>query len=383
MSSYFDYAAATPVSDSVLEAMQLYWQDQFYNPGALYLAAQEVKTRVAQARSIIAQLLGVQPPTITFTPGVTEANNFILASMAQSFPGKEVIISAFEHQAVTTPAEALAARGLLKLKLAPVNANGQVDLPQLARAISSDTVLISIIHAHNELGVVQNLKKVVELRDLALEDRRQNGNQTPLFVHSDAAQSPNYLDININQLKVDALSLSGAKVYGPKQTGLLYARSHITLVPLVYGGGHERGLRGGTENVAGIVGLARALQDSHSRREVEAKRLHALRAQLETGLMGIEGARINCQASLRLPNITSLTLAGRDAERLVMELDEKGFQVATGAACSASDHTPSTSLQAIGLNDQQAQSTLRISMGRQTAEKDTKALLAAIKQVLN
>lgn len=374
---YLDYAAATPMDTSVFAAMQPYFTDQFYNPSATYLAAQKVDKDLEAARSTIAHWLGSRPSEIVFTAGSTEANNLVIHGVMQQFAQGNCIVSAIEHESVLAPAHQY------NYQEAPVQPNGVIDLAQLEKLINDDTVLISIMYANNEIGTVQPIHKIGQLAQAVRKKRRAAGNKNPLYVHTDAAQAAAYLDLHVARLGVDFLTLNGGKIYGPKQSGVLYANAHARLVPLVFGGGQERGLRSGTENVAGSVGLATALDIVQKRRQDEQKRLGDLQ-NLFFNLLEQQFADIviNGSRDVRLPNNVHVTFTGHDNERVLMALDEAGIMCAAGSACSASNEEPSHVLRALGLTDADAQSSIRFTMGIATTEDDIRTTVQQLAQIL-
>lgn len=374
---YFDYAAATPMSDKVLSAMKPFWQEKFYNPSALYLSAQDVHGAVGSARAEVAKILGARTSEVIFTAGGTESDNLAVRGVMERFAGKNCIVSAIEHDAVLEPAKNYGH------KIVPVDQNGFVDLNKLAEVIDDDTVLISIMYANNEIGTIQPLAEISKILNIVRSERRAKGNGLPLYLHTDACQAANYLPLLVNTLGVDLMTLNGGKIYGPKQSGILYVKSGVTLAAQVLGGGQERGLRSGTENVSSIVGFAAALTDAADMREAETKRVIELRNELIENLINIRGdIVVNGASEPRLANNVHITVPGIDNERLLMELDEKGIMVATGSACSASSDDPSHVLSAIGLSDEQARSSLRITLGRSTTAADIKKLTDTLSELV-
>lgn len=374
---YFDYAAATPLSPTVQKAMEPYFVEQFYNPSAQYLAAQKVRKAVEQARADVAGVLGVRAREIIFTAGGTEADNLAICGIMQLFPGANCIISAVEHDAVLEPA------ARFDYTIAPVDAQGVVDVAALKQLIDDKTVLISVMYVNNEIGTVQPLSTVTKLVKEIRWQRAKTGNKLPLYVHTDACQAPNYLQVLPNTLGVDMMTLNGGKIYGPKQSGALFVKSGIALAPIIYGGGQEHGLRSGTENVPAVVGFAAALVETAQMRETEWLRMTQVKAAgYEYLEKHLPSATVNGSLKHRIPNNLHLTFPGQDNERLMMALDEQGFMVAVGSACSASSDEPSHVLKAIGMSDKDAQSSLRITMGRSTTEADLVALLSALKNLI-
>ena len=341
--------------------MQPYLRNQFYNPSATYQAARAVYKAVEAARASVANWFGSRPSEVIFTAGGTEANNLAIHGVMRQYPTANVVVSAIEHSAVLEPARQYDCRE------ASVAVDGRLDLAELGSKIDDQTVLVSIMYANNEIGTVQPIHEVAGLLATIKKQRRTDGNKLPLYLHSDACQAGNYLDIHTSRLGVDLMTINGGKLYGPKQSGALYVKGSLVLLPLIYGGGQERGLRSGTENVAGAIGLAVALDLAQQERHAETKRLQALQQVfyklLETQLPSIT---INGSRKHRLPNNLHLTVPGFDNERLLIQLDEAGVMAAAGSACSASDEEASHVLRALGLSTDVAQSSLRFSMGRAT-----------------
>lgn len=372
MNHYFDYAAATPMSPVVRKAMEPYLSEYFYNPSAQYLAAQNVHKVVEEARAGIAGILGARPGEVIFTAGGTEANNLAVHGIMARFPGSNCVVSAIEHDAVLKPA------AKFNRKIAPVHPDGRVDLGALEKLIDDKTVLVSIMYANNETGTVEPLADIAKLIK-KVRTKRATHSPLPLYFHTDACQAPNYLRILPNTLGVDMMTLNSGKIYGPKQCGALFVKSGINLEPLIYGGGQEKNMRSGTENVAGIIGFAAALKEAESMREAESKRLKALQQTFYSLLdQKLPKVKVNGSTDYRLPNNLHITIPGKDNEWLMMALDEQGFMVAVGSACSASSDEPSHVLKALGMSDQDARSSLRITMGRGTTEESVRELVDAI-----
>ena len=349
-SVYLDYAAATPLDPTVVAAMQPYFSDNFYNASATYEAARRVGRAVEASRNGVALLLGAKPAEVHFVAGVTLANQLVLEGIMRRFPGKGLLVSAIEHPSVLDWA---AANGGQEI---PVTRDGVVDLAELERRIDDDTVLVSVMYANNEIGTVQPVARIAALLAGLREKRRIAGNATPLYFHSDASQAANYLDLHVSRLGTDALVINGGKIYGPKQTAVLYLKSGINIA-----------LPGGTENVPGIVGIGAALDLAVAMRHEEVARLQQLQQRFITRVQAaIPSAVINGSLKKRLPNNVHITIPGQDNERLLMALDEAGIMAAAGSACTASDEEPSHVLTAIGLSDADAQASLRFTTGRGT-----------------
>lgn len=362
---YLDYAAATPLDEGVLKRMQPFFAKDFYNPSATYLAGRAAAEALNTARAEVAQCLGARPSEIIFTAGGTEANNLAIHGVMEQFPDGHLIVSAVEHDSVIKPAEKY------QSSLFPVTTDGTVNLEKFASLIRENTVLVSVMYANNEVGTVQPIRDISQLVAQERKKRLARGDQTPLYLHTDACQAGNYLDLHTSRIGVDLMTINGGKLYGPKQSGALYVKAGIRLEPIIYGGGQEYGLRSGTENVAGAVGLATAVVSAQVVRKDEAGRVKQLQNQFLSLLeKQIPEAVINGSKKQRLPNNVHVTLPGHDNERLMMQLDEKGIICAVGSACSASNDEPSHVLKAMGLSDQDAQASLRFTLGRHTTPED-------------
>lgn len=371
---YLDYAAATPLDSDVFAAMRPYFSDKFHNPSAIYLAARSVGQSLAAARASVAGWLGAKPAEIVFTAGATEANNLAIAGIMTKYPDGEVLVSAVEHDSVLEPA------AQYNRQLIPVRPDGRLDLTKLEKMIGDRTVLVSVMYVNNELGTVQPLKEVASLVASVRAGRLKKSDKTPIYFHSDAAQAGNFLDLHVARLGVDMMSLNGGKLYGPKQSGILFVRTGLKLQPLILGGGQEGGLRSGTENSAGIVGLAAALDKAQAGRRREAARITELRRSFTEGLIStVPTAIINGSNKHQAPHLINVTIPGIDNERLIMELDEAGIQAAAGSACAAGDEQSSHVLAAIGLDEALARATLRFSLGRSTTAADIKKTVATLR----
>lgn len=374
--TYLDYAAATPVDQKVLDAMVPYFQDNFYNPSSVYLASREMKQTLADARARIAHWLGARPSEVIFTAGATEANNLALHGTLYGYTEANVVVSAIEHEAILRPAERYQRR------IVAVDAHGHVDIDALKQSIDDNTRLVSIMYANNEIGTVQHMDLITGVIEQVRSERMQSGCKTPLYFHTDASQAANALDLHVHKLGVDMMTLNSGKTYGPKQVGALYVKAGIVLEPLILGGGHEKGLRSGTENVAGIVGMAQAFDMAQGMRRDEVRRLEKLTQHMRSSLEGsIEGIEFLGHKKYRLPNIVSCIIPGIDGERLVMTLDESGYQCATGSACSALSDESSHVVKALGRSEREARATLRISLGRYTTAGEVQSFIDLLPQV--
>lgn len=361
---YLDHAATTPVDPVVLAAMQPYFTDLAFNPSAQYQAARQVKHDIESARSTIAHYFGARSSELIFTAGGTEANNLAIHGIMQQYPDGEVIVSSIEHESVLVPAEQY------KAVYAPVSEDGRVDLVKLEAAITDKTVLVSIQYANNEVGTIQSLKEIASLISTVTAKRQQQGNARPLYFHTDACQASAYLDLHVSRLGVDLMTINASKIYGPKQIGCLYVNSSVVLRPQILGGGQEKGHRSGTENVPAIIGFAKALELVQERRHDETARLQAFQNYFFEQLKAkLPSAQINGSKKHRLVNSLHITIPGYDNETLMMQLDDMGIICAVGSACSASNEEPSHVLKAMGLTDEMAQSSLRLTMGHSTTKE--------------
>ncbi|WP_428832969.1 cysteine desulfurase family protein [Olsenella profusa] len=367
---YLDYAAATPVDPEVAAVMLPYLTERFWNPSAPYARAREVRDDVERARGTVARLIGARPDNVVFTAGATEANNLAFAAVEG-----HVVVDAIEHESVLACASTHARRTVR------VGADGIVDPAAVARAIRPDTELVSVELANGELGCVQPVREISRVVAAERARRLEAGERTPLYLHTDASQAAGALSVNVSSLGVDLMTLSAAKLYGPKQVGALYASDDVRLRPLVYGGGQEGGVRSGTENVAGVVGFARAFELACERRADEVRRLAALRERLRRALLAelpwtVASGPSNPKRCL--PGLLSVAFAGIEARRLVIALERMGVSVGTGSACAASRMRVSHVLDAIGMPRPLAEGSLRLTLGRPTTEADVDFAAAAI-----
>lgn len=369
---YLDYAAATPMAPEVIEAMMPYLAEKFFNPSAPYAASRAVRAEVEEARADVAHAIGAKPGNVVFTAGATEANNLAFAAAG---PGAHVVVDAAEHESVIACAERLGGA------VVGVGGDGRVSAGDVAAAITPATRLVSVELANGEVGCVQPVREIARAVAAERSRRLAAGDLTPIWLHTDASQAAGALAVNVGTLGCDLLTLSAAKIYGPKQVGLLWASDEVELRPLVLGGGQEGGVRSGTENVAGIVGFAKALGLACERRAEESRRLAALRDALQRGLTGEFGwARVSGPraSKLRLPGLLHVSFPGLEARRLVIALEREGVCVGTGSACAASKMRASHVLAAMGAAPEVAAGSLRLTLGRPTTEDDVAFAAAAI-----
>jgi cysteine desulfurase len=373
---YLDYAAATPLDSRVFKAMQPYFSDIFYNPSASYRLARNVAKDIADSRSKVAKVLSVKPSEIYFTSGGTESNNLAICGVMEANPGKNLVISSIEHESVSGPAKKF------DYRVVPVDKNGQVIIPQLEKLIDDNTVLLSIMYANNEIGSISPMTKIKQLVQKIRSTRLKENNLLPLHFHSDACQAANYLSLNAEGIGVDLMTINGGKIYGPKQSGILFAHRSVALNSQILGGGQEHGLRNGTENVPAIIGFCKALEITESLKITESKRLQLLQSYFMDSLRSIPHCLINGSLKNRLPNNLNVLFVGQDNETMLYKLDQNGIMCSTGSACSAQKDTISPTLLAIGLNEEQALSSLRFSFGRQTSKNQIDFVLNKIQKIL-
>ena len=372
MRVYLDYAATTPVAPRVLDAMLPYFAEMPGNASSLHAFGQDARAGVDRARVKVASLIGARPGEIVFTSGATEADNLAVfgVALARESRGRHVVTSGIEHHAVLEACRFLESRGYT-VTYVPVDGAGLVDPDDVRQALRADTVLVSIMAANNEIGTLQPLAEIGRLT-------RERG----IPFHSDATQMAGALPMSVGQLGVDLLSVSGHKRYGPKGAGALYVRNGTPLVRVQHGGDHERGRRGGTENVAGIVGLGAAFELAAEGMAEEASRTTALRDRLIEGALAIPGARLNGAREPRLPNNVNLSFEGTDGQSLVIGLDLQGVAGSSGSACSAGSLEPSHVLLALGLPPELAAAVVRLTLGRSTTEADVDYAIAALGRVV-
>jgi cysteine desulfurase len=370
---YLDHAATTPVDPRAVEAMLPYFTTHFGNPSSIYAQARATRQALDSARSTVASMLHARPSEVIFTSGGSESDNAAIkgAVWAARDRGNHVITTAIEHHAVLHICEWLERFGVETTYL-PVDAQGLVDPVEVERAIRPQTVLISVMHSNNEIGTVQPLAEIAAIA---------RAHSIP--VHSDAVQSGGQLPLDVNALGVDLLSLSGHKFYGPKGVGVLYVRRGTPWLPIQQGGGQERNRRAGTENVAGIVGLATALELAVGAMGSESPRLRALRDRLIDGIQAaIPESRLNGHHELRLPNNANISFAGVDGESILLNLDLHGIAASSGSACTAGSIDPSHVLLALGLSPAMASSALRLTLGRGTTEAHIDRVLEILPGVI-
>jgi cysteine desulfurase len=358
---YLDHNATTPVHPEVREVLMACYENDFGNPSSVHRYGRRTRVRIDEARDTVAATLGVTAASIFFCSGGTEANNTIIKGVANTCKdrGRHMITSSTEHPAVLDTCAYLAQHGF-EVTYLPVDGAGVVDLQALDDALTDATTLVSIMHANNETGVIQPIGDIARL-----------AHQRGALVHTDAVQSFGKMPLSIDDLDVDFLSFSGHKLYAPKGIGGWYARAPHMLQPLLHGGHQERGLRSGTESVAGILALSKACEIAAHDMHEEWERLQQLQQRLEHGILeAIPAARIQSAAALRLPNTTNVAFAEVEGETLLMGLDLQGVAISTGSACSSGSLEPSHVLKAMAVPETHLYGALRLSMGRSTTPDD-------------
>lgn len=369
---YLDHAATTPVLREVVDAMLPYYTDYYGNPSALHQVGIGAREGVEQARETLADLLNAAPDEIVFTSGGTESDNTAIfgAARANSHKGRHLLTVRTEHHAVLDPLETLAEEGF-EVEYLPTDQHGRVTLADVAIRLRSDTILVSVMHANNEIGTVQPIGEIGALC------RAQGA-----YFHTDAVQSFGRLPLDVRAMKIDLLSLSAHKFYGPKGIGALYMRRGTTLQKFQQGGSQEKNRRGGTLNVPGIVGLAKAAQVAHDTMQIEAERLSALRDEFMAELLqAIPGVHIMGSREHRLPHNIHFCVEGVEGEPLLLALDARGICASAGSACSAGSTEPSHVLTAIGIPRELGRGALRLTLGRSTTREGLKYTLDTLKEV--
>ncbi len=379
---YLDYASTTPVDEDVFKEMVPYFTENYGNPSSIYFLGQRSLFAIDKARKIIGGFLNCKPEEIIFTGSATEANNLAILGLIRKIRDERgkinIITSKIEHDAVLKPISRLEKEGCSVTYLS-VDKDGIVKLSELKNVIKDKTALISVMYANNEIGTIQPIK---EIGKLIAEVNKKREPKEKIFFHTDAVQAINYLDCDVNLLKVDMLSFSGHKIYGPKGIGVLYAKRGTPLEPIILGGGQENGLRSGTENTAGIVGIGKAIELIKERKK-DDKRISNFRDRIvKKVLNSVEGAKINGTLENRIPNNINFSFKGAEGESIIMALDQKRICASTGSACSSKSLEPSHVLTALGLSREEAHCSLRITLGKDTKEKEIKELLNVLPKII-
>lgn len=374
---YMDHAATTPMDEQVFETMKPYFTESFGNPASFHTLGMKAKDAVAEAREMIARLIGAHEDEVLFTSGGTESNNLVVYGVIQAhmeaikkLAGEDalphIITSSIEHHAILEPLLFYQKKKMIELTILPVDRTGMVSVDEVKAALKPSTVLVTVMTANNEIGTIE---PIADIGREILKWRKAQNTVYPYF-HSDACQAAAYLDLNVEKTHVDFLTVNGAKMYGPKGMGLLFVRRGIKLQAFMIGGGQQRNIRSGTENVPGIIGLAKAFELAQARRMVEGERLLALRERLEKGLLRIPKTILNGHPTERLPNCVNISFLDIEGEAAVLYLDAKGVMVSTGSACASTSLDPSHVIIATGLSYEAAHGSLRFTLGKDTTEED-------------
>lgn len=371
---YLDYAATTPVDPRVIKAMSPYLTGKFGNPASLHSFGNEAKEALEKSREIIAKAIKADPKEIIFTSSATESNNTVIkgVAFANRDKGKHILISSIEHDCILNSAEWLKKQGFDVEKL-PVDKYGLVDPKEIERKIRKDTILVSVMHANNEVGTIEPIAEIGKIC-------RENN----VYFHTDAAQSFGKIPIDVKKMNIDLLTASSQKMYGPKGIACLFIRKGIKIEPLLHGGGQEFGKRSSTVNVVSAVGFAKAVEICLSEMDKESKRLIKLRDKIIKNILKeVADSYLNGHSKKRLPNNVNMRFSFVEGESILFQLDSLGIAISTASACSSPKLEPSHVLMAMGLKHEEAHGSLRVSMGRWTTEKDVEYLIKVLPGIIN
>ena len=370
---YMDHAATTPVDQEVVEAMMPCFTRVYGNASSLHSFGREAHNAMEEARRKVAELINAESEEIVFTAGGTESDNIAIKGVAYAnrSRGDHIVTSTIEHPAVLETCRSLEKQGF-KVSYIPVDKGGVVELETLRRAVTERTVLITIMHANNEIGTIEPMEEIEEIAEAK-----------SIIFHSDAVQSAGKIPIDVKAIGVDLLSISAHKIYGPKGVGALYVKKGTRLEPIIHGGGHEKGLRSSTENIPGIVGLGKAAELAKARMSEDTTHLTNLCDRLiKATLSNIEESYLNGHPTKRLPNNAHFRFTGIEGEALILNLDERGIAASTGSACSSKKLLPSHVLMAIGLDEVQAHGSLRLTLGRENTKEDIEYVLEVLPETV-
>jgi len=374
---YLDNAATTHLDARVKKAMAPYMGPVFGNPSSFHSMGKEADNAIEEARKSVTNNLNCRPHEIVFCSGGTESDNLAIlgAARANREAGDHIMTTKIEHHAVLEPFHHLEKEEDFKVSYIGVGKNGIVNPKEIEKALTKKTILVSVMMANNEIGTIQ---PIAEIGKIILKWRKKNKTKYPLF-HTDACQAAGALELNVEKLHVDLLTLNGSKIYGPKGVGVLYVRNFTKVAPLVFGGGQERGLRPGTENVAGIVGLAKAFELAQKEKEKESKRLIKLRDYFIASILKkVPDSCLNGDAKLRLPNNINISFLNVEGEAMILYLDAKGIYVSSGSACTSRTLDPSHVLLAAGVPAEAAHASVRFTLGKKTTKADLDYVLRVL-----
>ena len=379
MKVYLDNSATTAMASEVIEAMLPYFANEMGNAQSVHSFGQRAKAGIEKARREVAALINAAPTEIVFVSGGTEADNLAVRGVAEANRkhGRHIITTKIEHPAVLATCEALESDGY-RVTYLPVSRKGLINPTELRDALADDTILVSMMMANNETGTIQPIEEIAEI----VADARTRG-LDKLYFHTDAVQAVGKHHIDVRELGVDLLSLSGHKFHGPKGTGALYVKKGVRLGKLLYGGHHERDRRAGTENVPGIVGLGKAAELARTKLDQRASRMRELRDHLESSVVSrFQGVRINGDKEQRVPSISNLSFDGVDGESLLIVLDLKGIAVSTGSACASGSIEPSHVLQALGLSREEIRGSVRFSFSVLNTREEIDYVLSILSETI-
>ena len=382
---YLDNAATTKVDPRVVRAMEPYFSKIYGNPSSVHQFGRESKAAIDKSRQVIAHFLGCDEREVIFTSGATEANNLALRGVTKGVKAQigkrgHVITSQIEHHCILCTVDVLEEIGYGVTRLAP-DKYGQVRLEDIRKAIKPDTILVSIMAANNEIGTIQPVKEIGEI--IVKERKRRAGSRgLPIYFHTDAVQAIDSQNINVKKLNIDLLTLSGHKIHGPKGIGALYIKRGVPMKPIVYGGGHERGLRAGTENVPAIVGLAKAISIVQKEAKTYNKKMVKLRDRLIKGIGKISDVHLVGHPTKRIPKVASFVFANVEGEAIVIALDIKGIAASTGSACASRKLESSHVLTACGISTELVHGSLRLSLSKYTTREEIDRVLEILPKIV-
>jgi len=373
INNYFDYNATTPVDPRVVDEMKPFFSENFHNPSSFYSKAGEASYAIKIARERVAKLINANEDEIFFTSGGTESDNLAVQGIVSRFKekGNHIITSSIEHPAVLKTCEFLAKQGY-EVTFLPVDEKGYVSPEELKSSMKENTILVTIMHANNEIGIIQPIKELAKV-----------AHSKGVYFHTDAVQTTGKIPVDVKALDVDLLSFSSHKIYGPKGMGVLYKKKGIKVDPLLFGGGHEKGVRAGTENVTGIIGLGKAAELALAEMDGEEKKLRPLRDRIKKGIFDtVPEILVNGDPENGLYNTLNVSIKYIEGESILAMLDGQGFALSSGSACSSKSLEPSHVLLAIGLKHEDAHGSLRISLGKYNTEEAVDGLLKALPPVV-
>ena len=367
-----DYAATTPVDPRVVQVMKPYFSKKYGNSMSLHSFGIEAKQTLEDSREMVTSLMNADAKRLIFTGSATESDNLALKGIAfaNRKKGKHIIVSTIEHHAVLEPAKWLEKQGF-EVTYLPVDQYGLIDLNKLENVIRNDTIMVSIIFANNEIGVIQDIEEIGKICK-----------EKDVYFHSDATQAFGKVPIDVKKMNIDLLTVNAHKMYGPKGVGGLYIRDNIEIEPLIHGGGHEFGLRSSTVNVAGIVGFAKAVEIQKKEMKSDAKKQIGFRDRMIKEISNIPDSRLNGHLTKRLPNNVNFSFAYIEGESLIIQLDMKGIAASTGSACSSESLEPSHVLLAIGLKHEEAHGSLRLTLGKYNTKEDVDYVIEVLPEVV-